>query len=119
MKTAAWSTPLSPEYLRIGISRGVPRNIPAGFKMYRKLAPGPWFNSVTPEEYDRLYHDEILAGLDPHVVAEELTAMARGRVPVVVCFERVGRGAWCPRAMAAAWLAAGLDRAVPEIGYER
>jgi hypothetical protein len=65
MKTAAWSTPLDPSYCRIGISRGVPRQQPAGFKKYRKLAPGPWFNSVTPEEYDRLYRAEVLDRLHP------------------------------------------------------
>ena len=119
MKTGAWSTPLGPEYIRIGISRGVPRNMPAGFKMYRKLAPGPWFNSVTPEEYGRLYRAEVLERLDPRVVAGELTALARGRIPVLVCFEKAGTGAWCHRAMAAAWLAEGLGQAMPEIGYKK
>ena len=109
----------APEYIRIGISRGVPRGMPAGFKMYRKLAPGPWFNSVSAEEYHRLYHDEILGQLHPRVVAEELTAMARDRVPVLTCFEQSGRGLWCHRAMVAAWLAEGLGHAIPEIGYEK
>jgi hypothetical protein len=118
MKTAAWSTPLDPSYCRIGISRDVPRQQPAGFKKYRKLAPVAWFNNVSAEEYQRLYRAEILDRLDPRVVADDLAALARGREPVLVCFERPGRGQWCHRAMVAAWLAAGLGQDVPEIGYE-
>jgi hypothetical protein len=79
MKTA-WSTPLDSSYCRIGISRGVPRQQPVGFKKYRKLAPGAWFNSVTQEEYDQLYRAEVLDRLDPQVLADELAPsdMANG-----------------------------------------
>ena len=118
MLTGSWSTPLTSAHLRIGISRGVPRRQAAGFRMCRKLAPGPWFNSVSPTEYAQLYRDEILNRLDPEAVAAELRAMAGERTPVLVCFEKPGRGEWCHRSMAAQWLADGIGEPVPEIGYE-
>jgi hypothetical protein len=31
---------------RIGISRGIPRRTPAGYRVFRKLSPGDWFNSA-------------------------------------------------------------------------
>jgi hypothetical protein len=119
IKTASWLTELPPDHARIGISRGVPRRMPAGFRMYRKLAPGPWFNScATPEEYERRYHAEILCRLGAKQVAAELMALAGGKVPVLCCFERAGSGKWCHRALAAAWLAEALGEAVPELGHE-
>src|ERR1017187_9456071 len=44
--TASWFTPLPATHIKIGISRGVPRGLPAGHRLFKKLAPGPWFNSV-------------------------------------------------------------------------
>src|ERR1700739_2862254 len=32
---------------RISIARFAPRGHPAGYRIYSKLAPGPWFNSVS------------------------------------------------------------------------
>jgi hypothetical protein len=118
MKTASWYSRLPDDHLRIGVSRGVPRRMTAGYRVFRKLAPGPWFNSVGPVEYVQLYRAEILAPLDPRAVADELLAMAAGRVPVLLCFERPNEGAWCHRALAAAWLAEALGEVVPEFGFE-
>ena len=119
IKTASWFTPLPTDHQRIGISRGQPRGQAAGFRMYRRLAPGPWFNSVDPVEYARLYRAEILAPLDPRAVAAGLADMAGSRVAVLLCFERPDdAGAWCHRALAAAWLAESLGIAVPEFGFE-
>jgi hypothetical protein len=118
LKTASWRTKLPDDHLRVGISRGVPRGMAAGYRVFRKLAPGPWFNSVGPVEYDQLYRSEILAPLDPRAVAAELLAMAHGRVPVMCCFERVESGEWCHRAIAAEWLADALGGVVPEFGFE-
>jgi hypothetical protein len=42
---------LPPTFRKIGISRMVPRGYPAGYRRIEELAPGPWFNSVTPLEY--------------------------------------------------------------------
>lgn len=73
--TASWFAPLPDGCARVGISRGVPRNL-RGYTRHRALEPGPWFKSVSPTEYLTRYAD-ILARLDPHDVADRLT-----RVPV-------------------------------------
>jgi hypothetical protein len=39
-------------------------------------------------------------------------------VPALCCFERVGPGQWCHRAIAAQWLADALGILVPEVGFE-
>jgi hypothetical protein len=118
VKTTGWYTPLPDDHLRIGISRGVPRRFPAGFRMYRKLQPGPWFNSVSTLEYDRLYKAEVLAPLDPAKVLTELEAIAGGKMPVLCCYERPDAGQWCHRALAAQWLSDALGIRVPEFGHE-
>jgi hypothetical protein len=118
LKTSSWFQPLPPDHLRVGISRGVPRRFPAGYRRYTKLNPGPWFNSVSAEEYIRLYAAEILAPLDPQQVVDELHAIAGGRVPVLCCWERVGCGSWCHRALVAEWFERTLGLAVPEVGFE-
>jgi hypothetical protein len=116
IKTASWFTPLPPDHVRIGISRGVPRHLPAGFRRYARLNPGSWFNSVNADEYDRLYATEILARLDPAQVRDRLLELAGGRVPVLCCFER-GPPATCHRALVAEWFErAGI--VCRELGYE-
>ncbi len=119
IKTASWFTKLPDDHARIGISRGIPRGQPAGFRRYARLNPGVWFAScATAAEYEARYKDEILAPLDAHRVAAELVAMAEGRVAALLCFERPRRGQWCHRALVAGWLADALGRPVPEFGYE-
>ncbi len=118
IRTASWFTPLPADHVRIGISRGVPRRTPAGYRVYRKLAPGPWFNSVGVEEYAERYRTEILGPLDPRAVAADLASMASGGIAVMLCYERPGRGDWCHRALAAQWLADALGGPVPEVGFE-
>jgi hypothetical protein len=120
IKTSHWSAKLPHDHMRIGISRGTPRGASAGYRTYRKLAPGQWFHSAEPAEYLELYNREILAPLDPRVVAEELYTLAQGRIPVMLCFERAGKpGDWCHRAMAAQWLAEGIGQPVPEFDHEQ
>ena len=53
IKTASWFQPLPPGHVKIGISRSVPRNERPGYRRLRALEPGPWFNSVAPDEYLR------------------------------------------------------------------
>jgi hypothetical protein len=118
IKTASWFTPLPDDHVRIGISRGTPRYMQAGDRQFRRLAPGPWFNNVNTAEYIRRYSSEILAQLDPQQTADQLLELAGGKVPVLVCFERIGSGHWCHRALAASWLAEGLGKPVPELGHE-
>src|SRR5579884_1596976 len=118
MKTGCWFIQYPADHIMVGISRMVPRKIPAGYRLCRKLAPGPWFNSVSVREYDSRYWAEVLAPLDPRVVAKEIIALSRGRTPVLVCYERAGGPGWCHRALVAEWLADALGCPVPEFGFE-
>lgn len=120
IKTASWFTRMPADHARIGISRSTPRGQLAGFRLYRRLAPGPWFNSVGLEEYRERYRAEVLDRLDPHQVAAELEEIAAGRVAVLLCFCRPG--AFCHRRLAADWLCEGLCEglgvSVPEFVHE-
>jgi hypothetical protein len=118
--TASWFTPLPDTHLRIGISRGVPRfgKIGKGYRMYRKLQPGPWFSSTDTATFTELYYREVLGKLDPRQVHDQLLRLADGRIPVLCCFERVGGPVWCHRSQAASWLAEALGQPVPELGHE-
>lgn len=119
IKTSNWFQPLPDDHQRVGISRGTPRRVSAGYRIYRDLAPGPWFNSVSVAEYNRRYRAEILGPLTPRQVADDLLALGNGRIPVMLCYERAGKpGDWCHRAIVAEWLAAGLGIVVPEFGFE-
>jgi hypothetical protein len=118
IKTGCWFGDLPAGHTRGGISRGIPRRTTAGYRVYRKLAPGTWFNSVSAEEYYYLYRSEILAPLDPRVIASELIDLAKGSIPVMVCYERTGGPQWCHRAMVAEWLEQNLGRDIPELGFE-
>ena len=104
--------------MRIGISRGQPHRQARGFRVYRKLAPGPWFNSVGVDEFNHLYRTEILGPLNPRAVADELAEMALGHIPVLLCFQCPESDQWCHRAMAAEWLAEALGQPVQEFRHE-
>lgn len=114
--TSSWFTPLPREYARIGISRGQPRG-QSGYRMYRKLAPGSWFKSVSVEEFRKRYMGQ-LADLDAGEVLAEIKLLADGRNAALLCFERPGDGQICHRGYVSAWLkeATGLD--VVEFGLE-
>jgi Protein of unknown function, DUF488 len=118
IKTASWFTDLPEGHTRIGISRGTPHRHQPDYRTYRKLAPGPWFNRVSDEEFYHRYRKEILGPLDPRLVADELFALARGGIPVLLCYEKTGGPVWCHRALAAEWLAEALGHPVPEVGFE-
>jgi hypothetical protein len=111
--TAHWQLKQWPQgHTRVSISRGSPRWLPAGsYKTYRALAPGKWFNSVSPQEYLDLYNAEILGKLDPRRVVEELEAL--GPNPTMLCWEGpkgIEAGThWCHRHHRRA-VARGYDR---------
>lgn len=111
MRTAAWAAYSGPG--RVSISRSAPRRAPAGYRVYRKLAPGPWFRSVSDDEYRRLFLAEILSPLDPQIVWDELHALAAPHEPVLLCWEAEPAG--CHRRLVAAWLEARLGGCVPEL----
>ncbi len=102
---------------RVSIARFAPRGTPAGFRVFRKLAPGEWFNSVSKEEYRTLYFREILAPLNPRETFDTLVAMAAPAEPVLLCWERppLTESNWCHRRLVAEWLADALGVEVPEM----
>lgn len=114
MKTASFFTYTGPG--RVSIARYPPRNTPAGFRVYKALAPGPWFNSVSREEYERLYAQQ-LAQLDPERVAANLQVLAGEAEPVLLCWERppFTDTNWCHRRIVAAWFENALGVSVPEL----
>jgi hypothetical protein len=114
MKTAAFATYTGPG--RISIARFAPRNTPAGFRIYKPLAPGKWFNSVPEDVYRELYFDQ-LALLDSTAVVAKLHELAAGAEPVLLCYEKPPFHAsnWCHRRMVAEWLKTELGLIVPEV----
>jgi hypothetical protein len=116
--TSSWFTTLPPTIQKIGISRGTPRGYPAGYRRMPELAPGPWFNSVTPAEYHRLYMAQ-LAALDAQAVLQKLHQLAGNRDVALLCFEAPTKPeAWCHRGQVAGWLHDQLGLEVFEFGLE-
>lgn len=116
--TSSWFASLPPDHQRIGISRGSPRGGISGFRMYRKLQPGPWFNSCkTDQEFVERYNTEVLGRLDAGQTFDEIMMIAGGKTPVLVCFESVNGPQWCHRSLTARWLSQALGIQVPEFGY--
>ncbi len=105
---------------RIIISRGFPRNLGAGYKIYRTLAPGPWFNqpeyAASEAKYRDRYFREILKPLDPQREYNHLHTLAGGAEPVLLCWEKDPSkpDEWCHRRMVAEWFKDKLGVDVPE-----
>jgi hypothetical protein len=120
IKTASWFAKLPHDHLKVGISRGVPRGTPAGYRRYGALNPGDWFKSSTIPDYITLY-GILLEQLQPERVADDLLELAPGRVPVLVCFENptaIAKGeCWCHRHLVAQWLEDKLGMRVEEVGH--
>jgi len=102
---------------RISIARYPPRRTPPGFRVYRALAPGPWFNSVTRPEYERMYADQLRV-LDPAQVWTDLHELAREHEPVLLCWERpldlIAGTTFCHRRLVAEYFRRTLGHVVPE-----
>lgn len=115
MKTGSFRTYQGPG--RICIARYAPRGTPAGFKIYRALAPGSWFNSVTKEEYIERFNAEILAPLNPQRVHDQLVTLAGDAEPVLLCYEvpPFTEKNYCHRRMVAEWFEKHLGIEVPEL----
>lgn len=98
---------------RIGISRGPPRGVPAGYRRYMPLAPGSWLNTTDDYETYRSLYFAQLRRLDPtRVIADVHHLAGPANPPVLLCFCNLHRlGSWCHRSMAAEWLCeeAGVD----------
>jgi hypothetical protein len=119
MKTASFKTYGGPG--RISIARFTPRGCPPGYKIFKALAPGPWFNSVSRERYIELYNEEVLRLLDPTDIWERLHKLAGGAEPHLMCWEKPPLDDvknWCHRRMVATWLEEKLGVSVPEFEFE-
>jgi hypothetical protein len=120
IKTACWFVTIPSDHIKIGISRGNPRGMPAGYKLYKSLAPGPWFRSVEPAAFLKLYGD-ILEKLDPKKIVEDILTLANGRKPILCCFEgapKIQTGEqWCHRHLVAQWLEQSLKIDVQELDH--
>jgi hypothetical protein len=89
--TASWYTELPDGYCRIGISRGTPR----GQRSFK------------------------LGQLDPTATLAELSALASGLKPALLCFERAPPDpSWCHRALVSAWFYDTIGISVFEFGHE-
>lgn len=103
---------------RISIARSSPRwagVVPA----YRALAPGVWFKETDITRYRELYFAQ-LDKLNPHQVVEDLTKLAGGAEPVLLCWESLKKpGEWCHRRMVAEWLWDSIKLNVPERGSQQ
>jgi hypothetical protein len=109
---------------RVGISAGTPRGQPAGFRLYKALAPDrEWLNEPI-EIYQPLYEAK-LAKLDPQQVWDDLHRLAGKDAagdqvePVMLCFERPPWTPinWCHRRMAAKFLEDSLGVSIPEVDW--
>ena len=100
---------------RIAISRSVPRQLKAGYRIYRPLAPGPWFKSVSYGQYREKYFYQ-LSLLDATFVWETLHNLADGHEPVLLCYEKAPFDSerFCHRRMVAEWFETELGFVVPE-----
>lgn len=104
---------------RIVISRGFPRNLGEGYKLYRALNPGRWFNDPAltgnQAKFREKYFDEILKPLNPRQVYDHLHKIVEGHEPVLLCWEDVTKpDQWCHRRMVAEWFEDQLGVIVPE-----
>lgn len=119
IKTGSWFVKIPDDHIKIGVSRYAPRGMARGYKLYRGLAPGAWFNAVSPQEY-LIRYNQILAGLDPAKVVDEIEEIAEGKVAVLCCYESVQKisagETWCHRHIIANWLADTLGLVVEEHG---
>jgi hypothetical protein len=115
--TSSWFTELPEEFCRIGISRGTPRG-QSGFRMYRRLQPGPGTLKLPDRVFTKHYIREVLQPLDPRQVVDELVEIADGKIPALLCFEHTHSPAWCHRAIVSAWLQVEIGLDVLEYGRE-
>lgn len=108
----------------ISIARRAPKGF-EGIPMYRALAPGGWFMSVSKEVYFERFCNEILGKLDAEEVWNDLHILVNThdeamRVePILCCWERapLTDANWCHRTIVADWfeLMLGPDYRIGEL----
>jgi len=93
---------------RIGISRGNPRGMAAGYRMYKTLAPTREILNECQEQadYRRRFFAEVLEPLDPQKVLKDLEDRSADGRAVLMCFEKapLHDENWCHRTMVAEWI---------------
>ena len=114
--TSSWFTYFGPG--RVGISQGVPRNMRAGYRLYKKLAPS-WSlvrAGLPRSQYEPFYREDVLDRLDPGQVLDDLRRLSPEHPPVLLCYERppFDEANFCHRHMVAEWLAAHIGQPVLE-----
>lgn len=114
MKTASWFT-VGAALGRIGISRGTPRNVFGGYRLFKALAPHGHMLRMERAEYE-VEFQKILGALDPQQTWDRLHELAGDAEPVLLCFEKPPFTAtnWCHRRMVAEWFEKTLGHEVPE-----
>jgi hypothetical protein len=106
--TACWFTELPPEFCRIGISRGTARG-QSGFRMFRKLQPGPGTLKLPDRVFTEHYFREVLQPLDAQQIVDELVELAAGRIPrcsassIRLRTRSGATGDWCRRGCGTSW----------------
>jgi hypothetical protein len=119
--TGSWRAAIDPaQYLRVGISRTVPRGI-RGYRRLSAIEPGPWWRSIDdPVAWEAKYHSDVLAKLDPSEIVDRLLAMSDVRHVVLCCWEASPPDQqWCHRAFVSRWLRHEVGLDVYELGHER
>ena len=100
----------------VGISNTHPKGLAwlQGLRTYQPLCPG-WDlvktyknGKISQDEYEYLYHEEILNRLDPSKVYEDL-----GEDAILLCWEKPG--VFCHRRIVAQWLYDNLHIKVSEL----
>lgn len=100
----------------ISIARSSPRWV-SGYKLYRKLNPGPWFKScATTDEYIDRYCDEILDPLDAEQTYNELISLVSPLEPILLCWESPDQ--FCHRDVVRAWFKESLGVDVFELALD-
>ena len=114
MKTASHFTFFGPG--RIVISRGNPRGVAGGYRMFKQLAPTAEIMNLPYDEYRPRFLAEVLNPLDPKVVWDQLHALHPGVEPVIQCFEKppFTIDNFCHRRMVADWFEQHLGEVVEE-----
>ncbi|WP_394849677.1 DUF488 domain-containing protein [Pendulispora brunnea] len=104
---------------RISIARST-RGVPKGFRHFHRLAPGPWFNEVSEQEYRALFDRDMLGRLDPQATWDALHALVAPHEPILLCWEKppLTTENWCHRRIVAEWFEKHLGVKVPELGSE-
>ena len=104
---------------RISVSRSVPRNTPAGYRLFKKLAPGTWLYErqykFDQQAYRERYFREVLEPLNAREIYDTLCALTAPHEPVLLCWEDLTQPEqWCHRRMIAQWFEQELGICVPE-----